>query len=115
MKKEDALATLNYFTALSVKKALDLFIKTKPSKIIVSGGGALNPVLMKNISSLLPEIETVSISSLGMHPLSKEPAAFALLGALAWLGLPNCPYQVTGALGKRILGKIMYPFGFRKL
>lgn len=115
MKKEDALATLNYFTAIAIKKAVDDFLHPKPVKVIVSGGGALNPVLMKNLSDLLKEIEVVSISSLGMHPLAKEPAAFALLGAMAWLGLPNCPYSSTGAKGKRVLGKILYPFGNRKL
>lgn len=115
MKKEDALATINYFTALSVKRAVELFIKPAPARIIVSGGGALNPVLMKNLSSLMPEIKVVSIASLGMHPLAKEPAAFALLGALAWLGRPNCPWRATGAAGKRVLGKIIYPFGPRKL
>ncbi len=115
MKKEDALATLNYLTALGIKKAVEDFLHPKPVKIIVSGGGALNPALMKNLSVLLNGIEVISISSLGMHPLAKEPAAFALLGAMAWLGIPNCPYSSTGARGKRILGKILYPFGRGKL
>ncbi|GAB4034592.1 MAG: anhydro-N-acetylmuramic acid kinase [Elusimicrobiota bacterium] len=115
MKKEDALSTINYFTGLSVKKAVELFLKPAPARIIVSGGGALNPVLMKNLSSLMPEIKVISIASLGMHPLAKEPAAFALLGALAWLGRPNCPWMATGAEGERVLGKIVYPFGPRKL
>lgn len=113
-KKEDVLATLNLFTALCIKKSLS-FLPLQPQKIIISGGGAFNRTLMKNLSAELPFCKVISIEKLGFHPLAKEPAAFALLGALCFMSKPNCPYVATGAKGERILGKISYPFGLSKL
>ncbi|MEW5951856.1 MAG: anhydro-N-acetylmuramic acid kinase [Elusimicrobiota bacterium] len=113
-KKEDVLATLNLFSAFCVKKSFSFF-NVLPEKVIVSGGGALNNATMKNLSSLLPFARVISIKDFGIHPLAKEPAAFALIGALAWLNIPNCPFSSTGASGPRILGKISYPFGRPKL
>ncbi len=113
-KKEDVLATLNLFTALCVKRSFSS-LPRRPEKLIVSGGGAFNRALMKNLAVALPFCAVESIEKYGFHPLSKEPAAFALLGALCFMAKPNCPYTATGARGKRILGKISYPFGLPKL
>jgi len=105
--EHDVLATLNYFTAASIALAFKKFAPKGTSGLVVSGGGALNPVLMLNIAAALPEIEVKSIAELGMDPLAKEPACFALLAWLAFHGKINhCP-SATGAGGSRILGKII--------
>jgi anhydro-N-acetylmuramic acid kinase len=104
----DALATLNYFTAASIALAVRRFIapKCNPAELIISGGGALNPALMKNIAALCSPLKVSRISEHGIGELAKEPACFALLAHLAVNGLPNhCP-AATGARGLRILGKI---------
>ncbi|HOW89583.1 MAG TPA: anhydro-N-acetylmuramic acid kinase [Elusimicrobiales bacterium] len=107
----DALATLNYYTAASIALAFGKFAPNGTRELIVSGGGALNPVLMRNIASELPGINVRSIAEIGIDPLAKEPACFALLGWLAFKGESNhCP-SATGAGGRRILGKVLFPAG----
>lgn len=103
---EDILATLNFFTAYSLKYALDRFVKESISEVIVSGGGVFNRTLINNIRKLLKGIDVKDISAYGIHPLAKEAAGFALLGAARILNIPsNCP-SVTGAKRKVVLGKL---------
>jgi len=104
----DVVATLNRFTAESIALSVKRFVPAKYAcrEMIVSGGGALNPVLMKNLSGLLPFAVSPS-SAHGMHELAKEPACFALLAALALEGKNNhCP-AATGARHNAVLGKII--------
>ncbi|MCX7642132.1 MAG: anhydro-N-acetylmuramic acid kinase [Elusimicrobiales bacterium] len=108
-KIEDILATLNYFTALCVKYSVDRFVKTEISEVIVSGGGSFNNTLMNNLKKLFKNISVNNISKYNIHPLAKEAAGFALLGACRVAGIPsNCP-TVTGAKEKVILGKLSLP------
>lgn len=106
----DTLATLVSFTAESIALAARRFIlpERKASKMLVSGGGALNPALMSAIRAALPEAKVLRSSEEGMPELAKEPACFALM---AWLGLNrarnHCP-RATGASGPRILGKVSF-------
>ncbi len=103
------LATLNLFTAASIALAFRTYAPRGTRELIISGGGALNPVLMDNISALLlpSGVHVRSCSELGLQPLAKEPACFALLAWLALEGRVNhCP-SATGAGGARTLGKII--------
>jgi len=105
--KYDTLATMNYFTAAAIALAFKKFAPKNTAELIVSGGGALNPVLMLNIAAALPGIAVKSIAELGLDPLAKEPACFALLAWLALNGKINhCP-AATGARGPRVLGKLV--------
>ncbi|MDD2806350.1 MAG: anhydro-N-acetylmuramic acid kinase [Elusimicrobiales bacterium] len=104
------LASLNLFTAASVAQAFKAFAPRGTKELIVSGGGALNPVLLDNLSALLlpSGVRVRSIAELGLHPLAKEPACFALLALKALRGEPNhCP-SATGARGPRVLGKVLH-------
>ena len=103
----DTLASLNLFTAASIALAFRKYAPAGTGKIIVSGGGALNPVLMRNIALELPGVKVESVAACGIHPLAKEPACFALMAWLALHGLVNhCP-SATGARGPRVLGKLI--------
>jgi len=104
----DVLATLNFFTAASIADAARRFVlpRCAARKMLVSGGGALNPVLMRNLRRLMPGVEVLSSSETGLPELAKEPACFALLACLALRGKINhCP-RATGARGARVLGKL---------
>jgi len=110
-RSRDLLATLNLFTAASVALAFRNHAPRGTRELIVSGGGALNPVLLDNIAALLlpSGVRVRSTAELGLHPLAKEPACFALLAWLALEGrLNHCP-SATGARGSRVLGKIIRP------
>lgn len=102
----DLLATLNYFTAAAVAKAIEQSIPAKYRReIIVSGGGAYNTTLLKNLRQLT-HMPVVISSKYHIDPLAKEAAAFALMAAYALQGKSNhCP-QATGARKKTILGQI---------
>ncbi|MEI7529667.1 MAG: anhydro-N-acetylmuramic acid kinase [Elusimicrobiota bacterium] len=103
------LATLNLFTAASIALAFRKFSPRGTRELIVSGGGALNPALLDNIAALLlpAGVRVRSSAELGLHPLAKEPACFALLAWLALQGRGNhCP-SATGARAARVLGKIL--------
>ncbi|MCX7905669.1 MAG: anhydro-N-acetylmuramic acid kinase [Elusimicrobiales bacterium] len=108
-KIEDILATLNYFTALCVKYSVDKFVKAEISEVVVSGGGSFNNTLMNNLQKLFKDIPVNSILKYNIHPLAKEAAGFALLGACRVAGIPsNCP-NVTGAKKRVVLGKLSLP------
>lgn len=108
-RSRDLLASLNLFTAASVAHAFKACAPRGTREMLVSGGGALNPALMDNIAALLlpSGVRVRSVAELGMHPLAKEPACFALLGLLCLRGEVNhCP-GATGARGPRVLGKLL--------
>lgn len=102
------LATLNRFTAITAAQGIMAALgKNKVRDIIVSGGGALNPELMKNITTELGGFRVARSGEYGINELAREPACFAVLAHLAYNGKSNhCP-RATGARGARILGKII--------
>jgi anhydro-N-acetylmuramic acid kinase len=105
----DILATLADLTAQSIAQAIEDFAPQKVSEVIVSGGGALNPFLMRRLSAALKPIPLVSAQERGMPVMAKEATCFAWMAYRAFNRLPNnCP-AATGARGSRILGKIIYP------
>ncbi|MCB4756120.1 MAG: anhydro-N-acetylmuramic acid kinase [Elusimicrobia bacterium] len=107
-RPDDVLATLNYFTCLSIQESYRRFIypKYKVKEVIVSGGGAFNKTLMKNLASLLAPIPVRSIETMGIPAKAKEPLAFAFFGLRAFHGQINHLPECTGAKSTRVLGKI---------
>src|SRR4029077_21120349 len=81
----DVVATLTYFTALSITNAYRRFILDKSGvlEIIVSGGGALNPMIMKHLQYLLDPVPVRTIADFGVPALAKEPALIALMAFYA--------------------------------
>ncbi|MBI4050925.1 MAG: anhydro-N-acetylmuramic acid kinase, partial [Elusimicrobia bacterium] len=79
------LATLNFFTARSIERSYRKIIlpKFKIREIVVSGGGALNSVLMRNLKNLLHPIPISTSEKFGIPVLAKEPACFALMALYA--------------------------------
>ena len=102
----DLLATLNYFTAAAVAYAINKFIPDNQQKeLIVSGGGAFNNTLIKNLRELTGMPVCTSLKY-HLPPQAKEAAAFALFAALTLQKKTNhCPHA-TGAHKKVILGRI---------
>ena len=102
----DLLATLNYFTVAAVAHAINKFIpKNHQKEIIVSGGGAFNNMLIKNLRELT-KLPVYTSDKYHLPPQAKEAAAFALFAATALQKKSNhCPHA-TGARKKAILGRI---------
>jgi anhydro-N-acetylmuramic acid kinase len=109
-KSNDLIRAATIFTALSVVDALNRFVlpKTKIRQLIVSGGGAHNPLIFGQLSAALPGIEMLTSSRLGIPEDAKEAFAFALLAYETFHQRPANIPSATGARGPAILGKISY-------
>ena len=109
-KPADLIRAATIFTALSVVDALNRFVlpKTKIHQLIVSGGGAYNPLLVAQLSAALSDIEIFPSSRLGIPQDAKEALAFALLAYETWHCRPSNLPSATGAHAPAILGKISY-------
>jgi anhydro-N-acetylmuramic acid kinase len=94
---EDAAATLTAFTAAAVARLLSL-LPAPPRLLVVCGGGARNPTLMRELASRLP-CETTTAQAIGWAGDAVEAQAFAFLAVRALKGLPLTFSQTTGAPG----------------
>jgi anhydro-N-acetylmuramic acid kinase len=109
-KPNDLIRAATIFTALSVVDALNRFVlrKTKIHQLIVSGGGAHNPLILAQLSAALPGIEVLPSGRFGIPEEAKEAFAFALLAYETFHQRPANLPSATGARGPAILGKISY-------
>jgi anhydro-N-acetylmuramic acid kinase len=109
-KPNDLIRSVTIFTALSVVDALNRFVtrKAKIDQLIVSGGGARNPLIMAQLAAALPGVEVLPSSRLDVPEEAKEAFAFALLAYESFHQRAGNVYSATGASGPAILGKICY-------
>lgn len=110
----DALATLTSFTARAVSANLQDFVfpKTAIRTVIVMGGGARNPTLMRELADALPECRVARSEDYGVPSSAVEAMTFAVLAYLTAQGKPGNLPAVTGAEGPRVLGCIVPGHGF---
>jgi anhydro-N-acetylmuramic acid kinase len=97
-------------TALSIVDAVHRFVPARAgvSELIVSGGGAHNPLIMAQMEAALPEIRLRTSDEFGVPGDAKEAFAFAVLG---WETLRRRTSNVPGATGAKkavVLGKVCY-------
>jgi len=109
-KPNDLVRASTLFTALSIVDALNRFVlpKHKIGQLIVSGGGAQNPLLFAQLSAALPNIDVITSDELNVPTDAKESLAFALLAYETFHQRPSNIPSATGARGPAILGKISY-------
>ncbi len=101
------VATLTMLTVRTIVDANKRWLRGRRiDEVIVTGGGAHNPVLMRWLADLLAPIAVRSGESVGIDPDAKEAIAFA---GLAWAfaqGVPGNEPHATGARGARVLGSL---------
>lgn len=107
----DKLATLTLFTVQAIMRAHEWLPKA-PNTMIVSGGGAKNPVMMAHLEQVSP-IAPQIVSDLGWDDVFIEANAFAYLAArhlsdlpLSYPGTTSVPEPMRG-------GEIVHPRGSR--
>jgi len=103
---DDLLATLTRFVAEAIARSYRESLPALPDEVYVSGGGALNPTLMRHLVELLAPLPVTTLATLGVDPEAKEAIAFAVLANETLFGRPGNVPSVTGAIGPRVLGKI---------
>jgi anhydro-N-acetylmuramic acid kinase len=109
-RPEDLVRTATVLTALSIVDAFHRWIlpRTRVHQLIVSGGGAHNPLLMAQIQAALPKIELAHSEEFGVPEDAKEAFAFAVLAYETFHGRPANLPAATGAKRPAILGKICH-------
>lgn len=90
---EDAAATLTALTAYTIARACD-HLPYKAQHHIITGGGRLNPALMRELSHRLPLVEPVE--ALGWRGDALEAEAFAYLAVRSRRRLPLTLPTTTG-------------------
>ncbi len=106
LRGEDVIATLTALTAHSIARAYRAFLPRYPDEVIVSGGGAHNPVLMAHLIRLLAPARVRTSDALGLPIDAKEAIAFAILAHETWHGRPGNLPAATGARRAVVLGDI---------
>lgn len=104
----DLIATLTRFTTSAIFANYQQFFANKfpITEIIVSGGGAENPVMMEHLKVHFPAVSVKRSDDYGVKSAAKEALTFALLAAAAVWGIPGNVPNVTGAKHAVVLGKI---------
>ena len=108
-KKEDIIATVTALTAKTIASAYEKFVYPicDIKEVIVGGGGAYNPAIMKFLRSYLPKhIELKTHEDYGISNNFKEVMAFALLGYCTYYNIPNNLPSCTGASKRVVMGKL---------
>jgi anhydro-N-acetylmuramic acid kinase len=110
IRPADLIHTVTAFTAVSIARALRNFVfpRAHVSDLIISGGGARNPLLVAYLVALLPSLKIISADEFGVPGDAKEAFAFAVLAYETWHGHTNNLPTATGAKHPAIMGKISY-------
>lgn len=106
---EDLLRTATELTARTIADAVERFILpvAKIQRLIVSGGGAHNRLLMSRLKELLPQLRVDLSDRHGLPVDAKEAIAFAVLADRTLHRLPGNLPAVTGARKPLVLGKLV--------
>ena len=110
-RSEDLLRTATELTARAIVDALERFVLGKIAihRLIISGGGAHNRLLLARLAELLPNLRIHRSEEFGLDVDAKEAIAFAVLADRTLHGLPGNLPTVTGARRPVVLGKISRP------
>jgi anhydro-N-acetylmuramic acid kinase len=105
----DLLATAAAFTVECIARAVADFLPAPagPREVILSGGGARNPVLREGIAARLAPARTLLSDELGLPLEAKEAVAFAVLADAHLHGVPAGLPAVTGARHPTVLGSLV--------
>jgi len=111
VRPEDLLRTATELTARSIADSVGRWVlgKVAVHRLVVSGGGAHNRLLMARLAALLPSLRVHTSDEFGLDVDAKEAIAFAVLADRTMHGLPGNLPTVTGARHAVVLGKISRP------
>jgi len=118
---KDLLRTATELTARSIAAALQRFVfprltlQTGSDRLVVSGGGAHNRLLLARLRELLPQLDARLSDEYGLPADAKEAMAFAVLADRTLHRLTGNLPAVTGARRPVVLGKIVFGSQFSVL
>ena len=106
---EDGAATATAFAAEAVAYSCAMYLPEMPKNMIVCGGGANNPTMVRFLRQRLPEVEIKTARDVDWNCDALEAQAFAFLAARRLYGLPSTYPSTTGAPEPIICGEIYEP------
>ncbi|WP_039954154.1 anhydro-N-acetylmuramic acid kinase [Vibrio caribbeanicus] len=108
LSTEDIQRTLCQYSATSIANEVGQYSFGDTPQLLVCGGGARNPLLMRDIKSLLPNWQVSTTEAKGINGDYMEAMAFAWLAHRNIHKLPSSLPEVTGASRPASLG-VYYP------
>ncbi len=109
VRDEHIVATATALTARTMALGYDRFVRRDLHDVVLSGGGARNPTLVRMIREALPLRTVRTFDDLYFDGDAKEAVAFAYIALQHLRGLPGNVPAATGAAGPRILGTRTLP------
>lgn len=103
---EDCVATALALTVAAIADQIGRWLPDDGAEIVVSGGGARNPELLRRLAAAAGPRPVRRFDDLFFDGDAKEAVAFALLGWLTLRGRPGNVPNATGAAGPRVLGSV---------
>jgi len=103
---EDGAATATAFVAESIAYSLLLYLPDIPKRVMVCGGGAKNPTLMRFLRQRLPNIEVCTAEDWGCNSVAIGVQATAYLAVRRLNFLPISFPTTTGVFEPMVGGKI---------
>jgi len=106
----DVVATLTALTAASIADAYEREVLPGGlDEVLVAGGGARNPELMRLLRARLP-VPVRTFREAGFEDKDRETLAMAVMAYMAYFGEPNVLPAATGARHPVIAGKVCRPW-----
>jgi anhydro-N-acetylmuramic acid kinase len=111
VRPEDVLHTVTVLTAVTIAQAVRRFVAPRMhlDDLIVSGGGAHNPLVMERLRAGFTGVAILHSSELGVPEDAKEAFAFAVLAYETFHSRPSNLAAATGANRAAVLGKLCLP------
>ena len=108
LNSADVIRTVTEFTGYSIWYNYQNFIesKCKIDELIISGGGAENPLIKSTLSNYFKGVKVIPLKQFGVSTQNKEAVLFAVLANECIAGNAANMRSVTGSAKSVILGKI---------
>jgi len=110
-RKQDVVATVSEFTALSVYEGYLRFVgpAAKLDGLLASGGGARNTYIMERLRRYFYPVPVMPVKEPGFTSDSKEAVCFAVLANETVAENPANVPRATGARSASVLGTVCLP------
>ena len=107
LSMEDGAATATALIVQSIKKSIEDFLPEQPERLVVCGGGAKNPTLLRMLKKSLEDIDVIVSDDIGYDAEYIEAQAMAYLAVRRLNSLPSTYATTTGCQEPTICGDIL--------
>ncbi len=106
---EDGAAAATSFVAEAIAYSMALYLPQRPKMVVICGGGAKNPTLVRFLRQRLEDIEVKTAADMGWDAAAIEAQAFAYLAVRRENFMPATYPFTTGVREPCICGEVFEP------